>query len=68
MIEVKVRNNNVDRALKIFKKKIKDSKLMIQIKNGEYFEKPSITKRKQKLKSIARNKYIKKHEKEDINR
>jgi len=61
-IGIKVKNNNVDKALRIFKKKIKDTKLMIQIKENEYFEKPSIVKRKLKLKSIARNNYIKKHD------
>jgi len=63
-IVVNVRDNNVDKALRIFKKKIKDSNLMMQIKDRGQFEKPSAVKRKKKLKAIARNKYIKAHTKE----
>ena len=60
-IGIKVKNNNVDKAIRLFKKKVKDTKLMIQIKEAEYFEKPSVVKRKLKLKSIARKNYIKEH-------
>ena len=57
-IVVNVRDNNVDKALRIFKKKIKDSRLMLQIKDRSQFEKPSAQKRKKRLKAIARNNYI----------
>jgi len=63
-IVVNVRDNNIDKALRQFKKKIKDSKLMIQIKDRGQFEKPSEVKRKKKLKAIARNNYIKAHTKD----
>ena len=50
---VEVRNNNVERALKQFKRKIKDNGLMLEIKRREYYEKPSdIRRRKRNLGKI----------------
>lgn len=46
--------NVVDKALKKFKKKIKDSGLMIEIKNKEFYEKPSKRKREAYKKSLIR--------------
>ena len=40
-LQVKVYNNNVDGALKILKRKVKESNLMIDLKKKQYFEKPS---------------------------
>jgi small subunit ribosomal protein S21 len=48
MIEVKVRHNNVEKALRIFKRKIKDSGLFIEIKEREYYRKPSVIKNRKK--------------------
>jgi len=49
---------NVDRALNLFKKKIKDSRLMIEINERQYFIKPSIKRKLKHSKAVARNKFL----------
>ena len=56
MIFVKVRNNNVDKALSILKKKVKESKLMLELREREYYKKPSLLKKELKAKSRLRKK------------
>lgn len=53
-IFVNVKDNNIDKALKQFKKKIKDSGLMLELKNREYYTKPSADKRERKKRSLSR--------------
>ncbi|MDY6821163.1 MAG: 30S ribosomal protein S21 [Deferribacterota bacterium] len=48
---VKVRNNNVDGALKLLKKKIEREGLIKEIKRHTYYEKPTEIKRKKILKA-----------------
>jgi len=43
---VKVRNNNVDKALRVFKKKCSD--VVFEYREREYFEKPSVHRHKAK--------------------
>ena len=50
-LSVDVYNNNVDGALRIFKKMIKESKLMLELKNREYYTKPSEKKRRKSKKA-----------------
>jgi len=52
---------DLEHALKMFKKKIRDTKIMDKLRKGRYFEKPSITKRKKNIKA----KYIEKKRRED---
>ena len=47
-LSVDVYNNNVDAALRIFKKMIKESKLLLELKNRECYVKPSEKRRKSK--------------------
>ena len=54
MIEVKVKKNNVEKALREFKRKVKDSKLMLELSEKSYYTKPSVKKRRQKLRSKLR--------------
>ena len=56
-LQVRVYNNNVDRALKNLKRKIKDSELMVELRNRSYFEKPSNKNRRKKNLSKTRQKY-----------
>ena len=56
-LSVKVFNNNVEGALKVFKRKVKDSNLMLDLKKKSYYEKPSTKKRQQKNLAKLRNKY-----------
>jgi len=56
-LRVDVRNNNVEFALKKFKRMIKDSGLMLELKKRTYYEKPSVTQREKKNLAKLRNKY-----------
>jgi ribosomal protein S21 len=56
-IYVAVQNNNIDKALKKFKRKIKNFNLMVDIFENEAYKKPSTKKRERKLKAVARAKY-----------
>ena len=56
MLYVKVRNNNVEKALSILKKKVKESKLMLELREREYYTKPSVIKKEKKSKARLRNK------------
>ena len=64
-LSVTVYNNNVEGALKVFKRKVKDSDLMLDLKNKAYYDKPSKKRREKKNLAILRNKY--KVEKEQKN-
>ena len=64
-LSVKVWNNNVEGALKVFKRKVKDSNLMLDLKKKAYYEKPSKKRREKKNMAILRNKYAIEKEKEN---
>ena len=55
-LSVKVWNNNVEGALKVFKRKVKDSKMLLELQQREYYEKPSAKRRKARLKAKLRQK------------
>ncbi len=57
MIEVKVKNNNIDKALRILKRKIKEDRLFVTLREREFYRKPSDIKREKKAKARLRNKY-----------
>ncbi|HNQ69612.1 MAG TPA: 30S ribosomal protein S21 [Bacteroidales bacterium] len=53
MIIVPVKEGeNIDRALKRFKRKFEKTGVVKELRNRQAFEKPSITKRQQKLHAI----------------
>ena len=54
-INVVVKNNNIEKALGIFKRKVKDSNLMYELREREYYKKPSEIKKEIKNKAKARN-------------
>ncbi len=56
MIFVKVHKNNVEKALSKFKKKVKESKLMLELRDREYYKKPSLLKKELKAKARLRKK------------
>ena len=64
-LQVKVYNNNVEGALKVFKRKVKDSNIMLELSKKAYYDKPSKKRREKKNLAILRNKY--KVEKEQKN-
>ena len=57
MIEVIVKHNNIDKALRILKRKIKEDRLFVTLREREYYRKPSDIKREKKAKARLRNKY-----------
>ena len=64
-LSVKVWNNNVEGALKILKRKVKDSNLMLELKEKAYYTKPSKKRREKKNLAILRNKYKVEKEQKD---
>ena len=52
-IEVQVRNNNVEKAIRVLKKKIQKDGLMRELRQRQYYEKPTL-KRQRKLKESLR--------------
>ena len=56
-LAVTVYDNNVDKALRILKKKVKNSDLMMDLKKREFYEKPSKIRREKKNLAILRNRY-----------
>ena len=56
-LSVTVFNNNVDGALRILKKKVKNSGIMLDLKKKEYYIKPATLKREKRNLAKLRNKY-----------
>ena len=55
---VEVRNNDFGRALRKFKKKVQEDGILQEVRQREYFEKPSI--KRKKAKAAARARWLKK--------
>ena len=53
---VKVHNNNVDRALSKLKKQVKETKLMLELREREYYKKPSQLRKERNAKARLRRK------------
>lgn len=49
-----VQNDNWEKALRIFKKKITESGKLVELREKEFYEKPSVTKRKTKNQQSRR--------------
>ena len=64
-LSVTVHNNNVEGALKILKRKVKNSDLMQDLRKREYFIKPSVIKREKINLAKLRNHYKVLKEKEN---
>ena len=64
-LRVEVKNNNVDFALKKFKRMVKNSGMMLELKEKTYYEKPS-TKRRH-TKNLQKLRYKYKENKENNN-
>ena len=56
-LRIDVKNNNVEFALKKFKRMVKDSGLMYDLKKNEYYTKPSVKQRERRNLAKLRNKY-----------
>ncbi len=59
MIVVNVKENeSIDKALKRFKKKFERTGVLKEIRRRSFFEKPSISRRTEKIKAAYRQKFI----------
>jgi len=57
MLIVNVKDNeSIDRALKRFKKKFERTKVLKQVRARAYYEKPSVSRRNQKIKAAYKAK------------
>lgn len=63
-LSVEVRNDDVNGALRRFKKKVQDSNLLQDLKDREFYEKP--TTRRKKAKASARARHLKNLEKQQL--
>ena len=52
----KKKNESVERLISRFKKKVKDSNMLFELKQREFYTKPSTLRREKKKKGIAREK------------
>ena len=53
---IEVRNNNVEKALRVLKKKLLKDGVMKELKERQYYQKPSFKKREKKKENIRRHK------------
>ena len=64
-LSVTVFNDNVEEAIRRLKRKVKNSNLMQDLRDREYFIKPSIIKREKRNLAKLRNQYQVQKEKEN---
>lgn len=60
--KVEVRNNDFSKAFRKFKKKIQEDGLLQELRERQYYEKPSI--KRKRAKAAARSRWLKKLAKE----
>ena len=56
LLYVEVKNNNVEKALSEFKKRVKNSGLLKELREREFYLKPSLVKRNRRKRNKNRNK------------
>ena len=56
-LQVDVYDGQVEKAIRILKKKVKESNLFLDLRKKSYYEKPSRVRREKKNLAILRNKY-----------
>ena len=62
---VEVRNGDINGAIRRFKKKVQDSGILQELREKEFYEKPSI--RRKKAKAAARSRWLKKQARNEDN-
>ena len=53
-IEVQVRNNNVEKAIRELKKKIQKDGMMRELRQRQYYEKPTLKRQRKHKESLRR--------------
>ena len=64
-LQVDVYDGQVEKAIRILKKKVKESNLFLDLRKKEYYEKPSKLRRDKKNLAILRNQYKVEKDKEN---
>lgn len=59
IVQVVVRDNNVDQALRVLKKKMQREGIFREMKIRKHFEKPSERKKREKDESVRRHRKLK---------
>tara|TARA_Y100000592_G_scaffold71584_1_gene111439 strand:- start:49 stop:240 length:192 start_codon:yes stop_codon:yes gene_type:complete len=57
MLEIPVVKGNINKALKLFKRKFKQTGILKEVRERKNYTKPSTKRRKQKEKAILKRKY-----------
>ena len=57
MLEIPVIKGNINKALKIFKRKFKQTGILKKVRDKKNYTKPTTKRRKQKEKAILKRKY-----------
>ena len=58
MLKVTVKDNKIEYALRKLKKKVKDSGIMIELREREFYTKPSIKKRDMRKRARINNRKL----------
>lgn len=58
MLKVTVKDNKIEYALRKLKKKVKDSGMMIELREREFYTKPSVKKREMKKRAKINNRKL----------
>ena len=66
LLYVKVKNNNIDGALKIFKQRVKENGLLLEIREKSFYQKKSEKRRIQKNLAKIRQKSLIEKEYRDL--
>jgi small subunit ribosomal protein S21 len=62
MLEIPVIKGNINKALKIFKRKFKQTGILKEVRERKNHTKPTTKKRKQKEKAVLKQKYKEKND------
>ena len=65
-ITIEVRNNNIEKAIRVLKKKLTKDGQMKELKRRQYYQKPSAIKREKKKAGRAR--WLKKRREQKLSR
>ena len=57
MLKIPVVKGNINKALKLFKRKFRNTKMLKEVRERKNYTKPSTKRRKQKEKAILKRKY-----------
>ena len=55
LVSIKVRNGDIQKALKVFKRRVSDSGHLFEVRKRQEYTKPTTVRRKQKQQAIRAN-------------